>query len=63
MGTPASDSRKQEELQDLLLDSAGFSDFMLELALIAAAWLGTGKPILCSITVEREGAGRKAIRP
>lgn len=55
MGTSASDSRKQEKLQDLLLDSAGFSDFMLELAVIAAAGLGTGKPILCSITVEREG--------
>lgn len=55
MGTPGHDARNQDELQDLLLDSEGFSDFMLELVLIAAAGLGSGKPVLCSITVEREG--------
>lgn len=55
MGTQGNDSRKQEELQDLLLDSEGFSDFMLELVLIAASGLGAGGPVLCSITVEREG--------
>ncbi|EMQ96661.1 GAF and ANTAR domain-containing protein [Paeniglutamicibacter gangotriensis] len=55
MGTPGQDSRSPDELQDLLLDSEGFSDFMLELVLIAAAGLGSGKPVLCSITVEREG--------
>jgi GAF domain-containing protein len=55
MRTPNHDSRNQEQLQDVLLDSAGFSDFMLELVLIAAAGLGTGRPILCSITVERDG--------
>lgn len=55
MGKPGNDSPNQEQLQDLLLDSRGFSDFMLELVLVAAAGLGAGRPVLCSITVEREG--------
>lgn len=55
MGKQGNDSRNQEQLQDLLLDSEGFSDFMLELVLMAAAGLGTGRPVLCSITVERAG--------
>lgn len=44
----------QEGLQDLLLNSHGFSEFMLELAVLAAADLGSGAPVLCSITVERD---------
>jgi len=51
----ASGAMNQEQLQDLLLASPGFSNFMLELAMAAAAGLGTGPPVLCSITVEREG--------
>lgn len=43
----------QAKLQSLLLESHGFSDFMLELTILAAsllAWRGT---IRCSMTVER----------
>lgn len=58
MGRQGNDSRHQEELQDLLLDSRGFTEFMLELVLIAASGIGGGDPVLCSITVEREGFPR-----
>lgn len=44
----------QEGLQVLLLDSEGFSEFMLELTVLAAAGLGTSGRILCSLTVERD---------
>lgn len=43
--------------QDLLLESAGFADFLLGLATISASLLraGTGT-MLCTITVERDGS-------
>jgi hypothetical protein len=42
-----------EQLQDLLLESPGFTEFLLELAAISASLLG-GRPMLCATTVERE---------
>ncbi|MCT9625984.1 GAF and ANTAR domain-containing protein [Pseudarthrobacter equi] len=45
-----------EQLQDLLLESPGFAEFLLELTMISASLLGSGTPLLCAITVERAGA-------
>jgi GAF domain-containing protein len=44
-----------EQLQDLLLESPGFTDFLLELTAISTSLLGGEIPLLCAITVEREG--------
>jgi GAF domain-containing protein len=44
-----------EQLQDLLLESPGFTEFLLGLATISASLLGGDSPMLCAITVEREG--------
>ena len=44
-----------EQLQDLLLESPGFTEFLLELTAISASLLGGETPLLCAITVEREG--------
>ncbi|TVU59519.1 GAF and ANTAR domain-containing protein [Paenarthrobacter nitroguajacolicus] len=43
-----------EELQDLLLESPGFSEFLLGLTTISASLLGGDTPMLCAITVERD---------
>jgi GAF domain-containing protein len=43
-----------EQLQDLLLESPGFTEFLLELAAISASLLGGDVPMLCAITVERD---------
>jgi GAF domain-containing protein len=43
-----------EQLQDLLLESPGFTEFLLELTAISASLLGGDSPMLCAITVERE---------
>lgn len=43
-----------EQLQDLLLESPGFTEFLLGLTAISASLLGGGTPLLCAITVERE---------
>lgn len=46
-----------EQLQDLLLDSPSFTEFLLGLTTISASLLGRdGTPLLCAITVER-GSG------
>jgi len=45
-----------EHLQDLLLESPGFTEFLLGLTTISALLLGGEEPMLCAITVER-GAG------
>lgn len=46
-----------EEYQDLLLESEGFADFLLGLATISASLLAAGTgTLLCTITVERDGA-------
>lgn len=45
-----------EYLQDLLLESAGFSEFLLGLTTISASLLGKGGQLLCAITVERDDA-------
>lgn len=45
-----------EQLQDLLLESPGFTEFLLGLATISASLLGPNEPLLCAITVERDGA-------
>ncbi|GAA3271740.1 transcriptional regulator [Paenarthrobacter aurescens] len=44
-----------EQLQDLLLESPGFTEFLLGLATISASLLGGDSPMLCAITVERNG--------
>lgn len=43
-----------EQLQDLLLESPGFSEFLLGLATISASLLDGREPLLCAITVERD---------
>ncbi|QDG65357.1 GAF and ANTAR domain-containing protein [Pseudarthrobacter sp. NIBRBAC000502772] len=43
-----------EQLQDLLLESPGFTEFLLGLTAISASLLGGETPLLCAITVERE---------
>jgi GAF domain-containing protein len=43
-----------EQLQDLLLESPGFTEFLLGLTAISASLLGRGTPLLCAITVEWE---------
>lgn len=45
-----------EQLQDLLLESPGFTDFLLGLTTISASRLGGRTPMLCAITVERNGS-------
>jgi hypothetical protein len=52
-GTGASPT--SEHLQDLLLESPGFTEFLLGLTTISATLLGGSEPMLCAITVEREG--------
>jgi GAF domain-containing protein len=42
-------------MQDLLLESPGFPEFLLGLATISASLLGPGKPFSCTITIERDG--------
>jgi GAF domain-containing protein len=42
-----------EQLQDLLLESPGFTEFLLGLTTISASLLGGHTPMLCAITVER----------
>jgi hypothetical protein len=44
-----------EQLQDLLLESPGFTEFLLGLTTITASRLGRHDPMLCAITVERNG--------
>ena len=44
-----------EQLQDLLLESPGFTEFLLGLTTISASLLGGEAPMLCAITVERDG--------
>ncbi|MGX1159493.1 GAF domain-containing protein [Arthrobacter sp. SLBN-100] len=53
----AQDSRltTSDRMQDLLLESPGFPEFLLGLATISASLLGSDGPITCTITVEREG--------
>ncbi|HKU33976.1 MAG TPA: GAF domain-containing protein, partial [Paenarthrobacter sp.] len=45
-----------EQLQDLLLDSPGFSEFLLGLTTISASLLGSRETMLCAITVEHDDA-------
>ena len=44
-----------EQLQDLLLESPGFDDFLLELAVFSASQFAAPEPIMCAISVERDG--------
>ncbi|MGN7251502.1 MULTISPECIES: ANTAR domain-containing protein [unclassified Arthrobacter] len=45
-----------EQWQDLLLESPGFTGFLLGVAPITALLLGGTEPMLCAITVERDSA-------
>ncbi|MFC9350368.1 GAF and ANTAR domain-containing protein [Arthrobacter sp. NPDC057013] len=44
-----------EQLQDLLLESPGFDDFLLELAVFSASQFAAPEPLMCAISVERDG--------
>jgi GAF domain-containing protein len=44
-----------DQMQDLLLESPGFPEFLLGLATISASLLGSDGTVTCTITVEREG--------
>jgi GAF domain-containing protein len=56
MAPGTGDSPATDHLQDLLLESPGFTDFLLGLTTISASRLGGIKPMLCAITVERDGS-------
>jgi GAF domain-containing protein len=42
-------------LQDLLLESPGFNEFLLELAVFSASRFAAREPMMCAISVERDG--------
>ena len=44
-----------DQLQDLLLESPGFDEFLLELTVFSASKLAAPEPMLCAISVERDG--------
>ena len=44
-----------EQLQDLLLESPGFDEFLLELAVFSASQLAAPEAMMCAISVERAG--------
>lgn len=54
--TQSSPEPSAEQLQELLLESPGFSEFLLSLTTLTAATLGGQEPMLCAITVERGGS-------
>ena len=58
-GQPAASAQNPppslEQLQDLLLESPGFDEFLLELTVFSASKLATPEPMLCAISVERDG--------
>jgi GAF domain-containing protein len=56
MASGTADSPTSEQLQDLLLESPGFTEFLLGLTTISATRLGGTQPMLCAITVERDGS-------
>jgi GAF domain-containing protein len=53
----AQDSRltTSDQMQDLLLDSPEFPEFLLGLATMAASLVGSDGQVTCTITVERDG--------
>jgi GAF domain-containing protein len=56
MASGTGSSPTSEQLQDLLLESPGFTEFLLGLTTISATRLGGDQPMLCAITVERDGS-------
>ena len=52
---PSAEQPSAEQLQDLLLESPGFTDFLLSLSTLAAASFGGNNPMMCAITVESNG--------
>lgn len=56
MASGTSEAPTPEQLQDLLLESPGFTEFLLGLATITATRLGGDEQMLCAITVERDGS-------
>lgn len=56
MASGISEAPTPVQLQDLLLESPGFTEFLLGLATISATRLGGDEPMLCAITVERDGS-------
>lgn len=53
----AQDSRHTslDRMQDLLLESPGFPEFLLGLATISASLMGSHGSVTCTITVKRDG--------
>jgi GAF domain-containing protein len=56
MASGTGEAPTSEYLQDLLLESPGFTEFLLGLTTISASRLGGREPMLCAITVERNGS-------
>jgi hypothetical protein len=56
MASPPVPASAVDHLQDLLLDSRDFEAFLLDLTLYSASQLGVPRPMLCAITVQRDGA-------
>jgi hypothetical protein len=58
-GQPATSAQNPppslEQLQDLLLESPGFDEFLLELTVFSASKLAAPEPMMCAISVERDG--------
>lgn len=44
-----------DQMQDLLLESPGFPEFLLGLATLSASMAGADGQVTCTITVERDG--------
>jgi GAF domain-containing protein len=56
MASPPVPASAVDHLQDLLLESRDFEAFLLDLTLYSASQLGVPRPMLCAITVQRDGA-------
>jgi hypothetical protein len=55
MASGTGEAPTSEQLQDLLLESPGFTEFLLGLTTITATRLGGNEPMLSAVTVERDG--------
>lgn len=56
MASATGEAPTLEQLQDLLLETPGFAEFLLGLTTITATRLGGKEPMLSAITVERGGS-------
>ncbi|WP_254678809.1 GAF domain-containing protein [Arthrobacter sp. 24S4-2] len=56
MASGTGEAPTSEYLQDLLRESPGFTEFLLGVTTISASRLGGREPMLCAVTVERDGS-------